>query len=357
LKEGFDVITYDYYEQLVVITIGCISVIYVCKVLLDYRQFEKASIEEKVTKEKIINDKVSEVAMRLFSSFAEVRNKIISIGEKINDCNILMQGIADSSEKNSADINNQMKMTNNIQIRIDDTSSNAEKVKETTDYTLELINEGNMILEHLINQSKIVDKDTKSTWSKVELLKERVEEVTSITDTILNISSQTNLLALNASIEAARAGVAGRGFAVVADEIRVLSEETRKSAAKITEIVNELSSVMEDTISDLENSTKSIKKQNEMVSEVSVKFDKSGEAINRLNDMVDTIHGNIRDINDSNIEILGTINQLSATGEEVASNANQGFEANKNIESTIEQFTEDIEAVAKMTEELSEIVV
>lgn len=63
-----------------------------------------------------------------------------------------------------------------------------------------------------------------------------VDQVDSLTNDILSISSQTNLLALNASIEAARAGEAGKGFAVVADEIRQLADSSRGTANNIQEI-------------------------------------------------------------------------------------------------------------------------
>lgn len=63
-----------------------------------------------------------------------------------------------------------------------------------------------------------------------------VEKINDLTGDILDIASQTNLLALNASIEAARAGEAGKGFAVVADEIRVLADNSTKTANNIQEI-------------------------------------------------------------------------------------------------------------------------
>ncbi len=65
-----------------------------------------------------------------------------------------------------------------------------------------------------------------------------VDQVNSLTNDILNISSQTNLLALNASIEAARAGEAGRGFSVVAEEIRQLADLSRETANHIQQINN-----------------------------------------------------------------------------------------------------------------------
>lgn len=78
---------------------------------------------------------------------------------------------------------------------------------------------------------------------------EKVNQISILSDSILQITSQTNLLALNAAIEAARAGDAGRGFAVVSGEIRQLAEDSKQAVNEIqsvtdsvTEAVLELSS-------------------------------------------------------------------------------------------------------------------
>ncbi|MCU0843568.1 MAG: methyl-accepting chemotaxis protein, partial [Spirochaetes bacterium] len=62
-------------------------------------------------------------------------------------------------------------------------------------------------------------------------------EMTGIVDVIRGIADKISLLSLNAAIEAARAGDAGRGFAVVADEISKLSEQTADSLAEISRLI------------------------------------------------------------------------------------------------------------------------
>ena len=101
---------------------------------------------------------------------------------------------------------------------------NAEKIKiSATDNVKAIsdkVNDILMVLSHAIEDSNSVN------------------QVNTLTEDILSISSQTNLLALNASIEAARAGEAGKGFAVVADEIRALADSSRETANHIQEINN-----------------------------------------------------------------------------------------------------------------------
>lgn len=137
------------------------------------------------------------------------------------------------------------------------------------------------------------------TVDVIRSLTDKVEEVKTFVDSIINISNQTNLLALNASIEAARAGEAGKGFAVVADEIRQLSEQTKDASANITEIIQKLNEDTKRANDSIMTAAESVEKQNQLIDDTRDKFNDVGNAVEVLMGNIDVAEQSIQKILDA----------------------------------------------------------
>lgn len=105
---------------------------------------------------------------------------------------------------------------------------------------------------------------------RVDALNKTNEEITTVIETIVEISEQTKLLALNATIEAARAGEAGKGFAVVASEVKDLAKQTSDATVDIKAKIEAMHSSTGMTIAEISKINESIAHVREIVGSIAV---------------------------------------------------------------------------------------
>ena len=221
---------------------------------------------------------------------------------------------------------NQTDMTAQIQGIID----NLIQVK---DHTLDSANEavtatekGGKLVEQLKEKSDAIAVANHSVTEVAHELQEKISSAEEITQIIYQVSSQTNLLALNASIEAARAGEAGRGFSVVADEIRKLADNTKQSIDKITDLLQGVTKLADQTSELVMNSVQASEAQAKYINEVTGSFRSIAGVVDVLHNNMTSLDTLSNDLHESNNVIIDSLANQQAASEEIAANAQSSAE-------------------------------
>ena len=213
---------------------------------------------------------------------------------------------------------------------------------------IEINNKANQIkIEALESQNKVVEiyENTQKKIKDAINDSKKIEEITILSDSILQITHQTSLLALNASIEAARAGELGKGFSVVADEIGKLSDDSKNTVTKIQNVTDEIipsvKMLIEYSTSLLEFVDNNIMKDYAKFVNMSETY--SNDAINfkKIFDEFDKISSETYSVLSGFSNIL---EQIAAT---VTNNANEITEIATNVDSISEKSFELLELLTK----------
>lgn len=236
-------------------------------------------------------DEIGDLA-RYFNIFSgTVRDFVVQIEEtakELENQSVKMNGTANEMEKISgtqrlssemvATAFNEMLQTSGDVARL--CGNAAQDSEEMESISIE----GKVVVENVIESVGSLSNVLSVSAEAIEELELETKGITTILDTIKNITSQTNLLALNAAIEAARAGEAGKGFAVVAEEVRNLSLKTAESADEIESLIDSLLSktkvVSDQILNALEGSNATV----EHTENVNIRFQSIVDSVNKLKD-------------------------------------------------------------------------
>ncbi len=228
----------------------------------------------------------------------------------------------------------------------DDVAERLRQATEGADITSTTTKKSAQQMLNTVKEFQRFQSDMENTADVTRRLSIAADQVTSITDTIRDISSQTNLLALNAAIEAARAGDQGRGFAVVADEVRQLAKRTEDATAEISTLVEEISASVSTTVDALETSVSDAK---DNINKLTGLADEATVSSERVQDMR-TYMTEVEGLMASQTQAVEGIISSVATLFDVSVDANQETEqlhqlsqnldkASSNLNSVVDRFT------------------
>lgn len=284
-------------------------------------------------------DNIKEVFLAISGDVQEIN----SYSEKVITAVNAMREQLDTMGSLSNEIANTAVQISNDTERISNAvSSNVETITSIISEQTQIINSLNEAVSLIVNSANNVEQSADGIVKMSERFSMLVEEgkelqnqaslIMEVASTVSSIAEQTNLLALNAAIEAARSGEAGRGFAVVADEIRKLAEESRASAAKISEFLGSITSGIEKLGKTIQSEFSEMKEQSRRLLESSERNKESSNVISsisqKLNTLIETLNdqaGKLNSITNSIQNLLAISEESSATAEEISSSIQNFF--------------------------------
>lgn len=312
---------------------------------------------QKQTNEAIqVANHVGAISQDILDNFHIITDGMHNITEQANENKGALSDISSASSVNSEEMNHQSELTQNIYGIVQETQASAERVQQNAQDVYEKVSEGVVLSEDMRTQAQEVSADIKATNQIVTDLVGQIQGVSSITDAILSISSQTNLLALNASIEAARAGEAGKGFAVVADEIRTLAEQTKHSTEEITQIMNQLILVANQSVEKMNRCVEGIQLQNTKIDDVNGSFEQTKKDVGALKTMVDGIIDGVNEVSNNTAQIVNSVVSVSENTNRVFELSGNGVDGAEMIYATIQEFSDTIGRLHAKVEQLKNTI-
>lgn len=257
----------------------------------------------------------TEIEDKYVGKFVELLESIRNMNRKMDST---LRHVEESAEQVTAGSENLAQSAQDLAEGTTEQAGAVEQLQATmstiTEQVADTVNNLNDTSRKAESYAKSADSsktDMRELMEAMQRISETSKKIENIISDIESIASQTNLLSLNAAIEAARAGEAGKGFAVVAEQIRMLADESAKSAV--------------DTRTLIEGALNEIEEGNQVAQKAA----------------------------DSMETVVQGINDISDTSKMLSENSNQQIAALREAEKGIEQISEVVQSNSAASEECS----
>lgn len=314
------------------------------------------SIYALVVKLATIVNNIHKSAATLNDFSGKFKSNFNTINNSISNVNIAIDEIANGATSQANEMQSVNNQINEMGDSIVEMTKNVDRLSASSDEMRNHNNNVSHTLDELMNISSRTKASVDDVYNQTNVTNSSAMDIRSAIDIITDIASQTNLLSLNASIEAARAGEHGRGFAVVADEIRQLADQSRESAVKISEIVENLISNSNTSVETMNNVLKEINNQNDKLNMTKEVFGKLNNEVNNVSVAIDNISGQVDSINRAKNDVLGSVESLAAIAQENAASTEETSASMAELGQIVNDCSEAANQLVCIAEDLDENV-
>ena len=235
---------------------------------------------------------------------------------------------------------------------VSDTRDSSNNAEDKMNVTVEVAEAGKNDMQKVGEAMGLIEQSINGLQESIDKVGAASQEINKIVGMIGEIADETNLLALNASIEAARAGEAGKGFAVVATEIGSLATNSNQSVQKIQTLINEVTSLVGETVDKAKGSVDEINTSSRLVHQAVATFDTIYDNIVDANRVVNDMAANMLKVADVSTNVASITEEQAASAELISRNAGNIASESKNITDDSEKVAETARKLADTSEKL-----
>ncbi|NOV03667.1 methyl-accepting chemotaxis protein [Paenibacillus planticolens] len=248
-------------------------------------------------------------AQSVSSSAEQLRTSSIDMQEVSHHITQTVKEVATGADQQTLAMEETTRSMEEVGAGIYRMAESASSIAESIEWTKQQAESGGTYVQSTVQQMESIHESVHQTDKVMSLLEQKSQEIGHILQAIQDISKQTNLLALNAAIEAARAGEQGRGFAVVSGEVRKLAEQSSQFSAEISTLLGEIQSTVQDSNEALSQVKEEVQTGIELVQKTEQNF---GEIVQSTNQVASQIQ-----------EMAATSEQMSAGAQEVTASVQE----------------------------------